>query len=269
MKLRHNPDMRCRADVPFASMMPVHIHMQLPLDFHRLSPAVVQARKETMGAREFARAFQQCAISEEDLLFHGRIEQSLDMEHTIVERVEPGDYWNSHMRVVGVDLAIASESTESAFFVAMVIAVTANDSHRWPLYMYRGRIDFTQQFDIMKDINERFRPHMFYVESNGYQKALVQLCSNKTMMPIQGVFTGKAEKNSVDVGMPSMAVEFEHAKWHIPQGDAKSIRMFGQFIEELGTYPAGDYTDTVMASFFARQGITDGAALTPRVIILS
>jgi hypothetical protein len=239
--------------------MPVHVHRTIPLFEERLSTEILERRLGEMGSREFARAFKQRAVSDSDLIFKAAYLdrcKALGAAHTVVERVEPGDYWDKFPRVAGVDLSISKKNEEAAFFVIFVMALTP-DKIRWPLYMFRERnLSFGSQKTAIKDVQERFRCQLFMVESVAYQDAMVDEVAETTDIPVKGLCTGsEISPNDLDIGLPSMATEFEHSKWVIPQGDARSIRMMEPWLDELGAYPSTQFTDTVMASFFAREAV--------------
>jgi hypothetical protein len=262
----------CRGDVAWADHMPVHIHRHCPLWDDRISTEILKMRLADMGSREFARSHRQRAISDQDLLFKAPyLKRCLELgaNHTVVERIDQGDYWDKFPRIAGVDLAISKKDEEAAFFVIFIFALMP-DKTKWPLYMYRERgVSFGKQVKLILDLEERFRCQLWMVESNSYQEAIIDHLSERPQIVVQGVCTGAdISPNDLDVGLPSMATEFEHGHWVIPQGDARSIAMMEPWLEELGAYPNVKFKDTVMASFFAREGARQGKVPKMRITVV-
>jgi hypothetical protein len=222
-----------------------------------------------MGAREYARSFQQRALADAELLWKDAyLARCRDTNWVVQETVDLTGYLGQATRVAGVDLAIATESSDSAYFVLLAVAIDA-DGHRWILNMYRERVDFGGQVGAIVDFHHRYAFRKIMVEKNGYQKAILDHLGSTTSLPLDGMYTGAAQKHDVAIGIPSLANEWERGLWHVPWGDAKSRRVMEPLLEELALYPGGFHTDTVMAMFFARECVRETKTSIPKISVLA
>jgi hypothetical protein len=227
----------------------------------------LEAARADMGQREFDRGFRQMAISEGDLAFQpGAIAKCLDSTFTMVPSMEEGSHWLDTPRYAGVDLAIADIEQEGSYFVCTVIAVD-RAKQCWVLWVERHRgLTFNQQLTVLADVHKRFNIRLFKVESNYYQKAIVQSGQEKNL-PVEGYVTTAVTKKDLQIGVPSMGAEFEQGRWHLPQGDARSIRMLEPLLDELHVFPLPGYKDDcVMSLFFARECVS--TAGVPRMSVM-
>ena len=100
------------------------------------------------------------------------------------------DNHKCYCRAVGVDLAISQK--DSADYTAMIhIYVAIDENGKIVRYYVTGkpnlvneRLDFTQTLDKIKFFNDKFRP-TFYVETTGYQEALVQALKDDNVIDIE------------------------------------------------------------------------------------
>ena len=237
----------------------------LPLWAEKWSEAELRARYSKMGPREFDRGFRQIAISEEDLLWPAdAIEKA--KEHNVVLPLALEGQWKAMRRFAGVDLAVADESQELAYSVLLAIGVDEH-GHRWVMGIERHRgLSLNAQCLHIVDWHERFAFDAVMVESNAAQKWVVQILTSpadqggvvrgpKTPVPVKPFHTGAIQKSDLEIGVPSLAAEWEQGIWHIPWGDARSQRLLQPMVDEMTVYPSpGHHTDTVMAAYFAREG---------------
>lgn len=208
-------------------------------------------------------------ISDTDLLWKEEwINGCLDRDFTSMPTLVKGSIFTGMNRYMGVDLSIAEAVKEGSFFVIVVIGVDeAYD--RWLLWVERHRgLTFGQQADLVIDVHKRLQPHATAVESVGYQKSLQQHLAQYSDVAPQAFYTSDASKRDLEVGIPSMATEFEHRRWHLPWADAKSRSMVEPFIDELRMYGLqhhGFHTDIIMASYFAREASRNQAIVEPKI----
>jgi phage terminase large subunit-like protein len=247
--------------------MAEHRHFRIPAWDERLSPDILAKRRAELGVRDFDRGYRQRAYSDQELLWKAdAIERCRDPKHVVVEAITPNLPFASMSRVCGVDLAIATESDEAAYFVAVAMAVDA-DNVRWVLNLFRARVGFNEQVQLLQEWHERYQFQQIKVERNGYQKAILD--HTQRQLPVAGLYTGAAQLRDLEIGLPSLALEFERGLWRIPVGDAKSRRVCEPLLEELATYPGGSYCDTVMALYFARECVRQAKNAMPRVVVLA
>lgn len=249
--------------------MPGVIRTKLPLWEEKWNETALRKQRGDMSARDFDRGFRQIAISEEDLFFPGAaIDASLDTNFCAAPYLAPDSKWLKLPRYTGIDLAIADAEAGGSYFVITVIAVDKN-LERWILWIERTRgISFDSQIQVIEDVHERFLPVIHKIENNGYQDAVVQN-SRKKGLPVEAYTTSSISKRDLEIGLPSLGVEFEQGRWHIPNGDARSKRVMEPLEKELRVYPlAGYHDDCVMSLFFAQQAVRQAPTVEPRIHIL-
>jgi hypothetical protein len=224
-----------------------------------------------MAPRSFERSYRQRPVSDDELVFHadaikGACDKTLTMPDSGNDPV-----WAIHPRDAGVDLAIAEASADGSFF-AVVGMATLPDWTRWVMHVeLRRGLSFMQQIEFIKDMHLRFAYSKVLVENNNYQRAMVQMLGATSVVPVQGFRTGPLQKADLEVGVPSLAGEFERGKIKIPYGNAASRRQADILIEQLLEFTYEDQgrrTDAVMALYFAREARTQQAMSRGRVVLL-
>jgi hypothetical protein len=231
-------------------------------------------KRSDMGAREFDRGYRQRAISDEDLLFKRQwVENCLDKDLILPDSCTPKSFWSGIPRDGGVDLAIASAEKEAAFFSICGIATT-KDWHRWLMcFFFQRGLSFGQQVGSIVDYHDWFGFDICTVESNAYQESIIQHMGEAgfqgSRVPIIGFKTGRIQKVDMELGVPSLAVEFEQKRWHIPWGNRQTRRILEPLVEELFQYPLpGFHDDGIMSMFFARESRRAGMRVIPKIRVL-
>jgi len=246
----------------------------IPLWTAKWGKEALLEKRRAMGPREFDRGYRQRAISEEDLLFKKEwIDKALDRSLTVPDSIDKDSFWGKYIRDAGVDLAIAEASKEADFF-SLTGIVTTKDWHRWIMCAAFTRgLSFGQQVSLLVEYQDRYAFDVMTVERNGYQEAIVRHIQESGFqggrIPIRGFYTGRVQKVDLELGIPSIAVELEQGRWHIPYGDARSRRIMEPTIEELSHYPSpGVHDDAVMSLFFARSVRANSVLTKPRIHML-
>ncbi len=163
-----------------------------------------------------------------------------------------GNRWLQYI-VMGVDPAIGY-SDGASFFGLVVLGIDFNN-RVVVLDMIRGQYGFVAQKRLIAEKYYYWRPRHVIVESNAYQKALVEgLQEDYADIPVVKYFTS-GQKLPPDVGVPAMDIYFEMGRIRIPRGDPHSIELTDILIEELHHWGVHDTSDTVMAFWFAWQRI--------------
>jgi hypothetical protein len=162
----------------------------------------------------------------------------------------------------GVDLATAF-GKKNAWTVIWTFALNPHDNRLYPKEMYRRRMSFP---DTVKAIINQARKHNWRigrVENNAYQQAVIDAVGEADkMIPLEPFTTGTNKANE-KVGLPGMAVAFEKGKFAIPAArfplapDDPSL--IAVWMNELRTHPGGEFSDTVMASWFAWSAAVSGS----------
>jgi hypothetical protein len=161
---------------------------------------------------------------------------------------------------VGCDFAISSNigSDSSVFIVGGI------DEYGcvWVLNMYRmnGK-SYAQQMNVISTINRDFRPDIFCMESNGFQKIFAE--EARTLgIPAVEHRTGE-NKYDPKKGLPSLALMFEQGKIKIPTGNLYSTTNKDMMFSELGSIAytskglqaTSGHDDIGMALWFLTSGL--------------
>jgi phage terminase large subunit-like protein len=219
---------------------------------------VLMGKKEEMGTTSFNKAYRNIANSDETAIFKSAwLERAIErgQGRTLIYSL---DYsrWDLGGMVIamGVDLAI-SEKKESDFCAFAVIGML-RDGTKIPLHLSKQKLSFAGAQNMIKDLQRRFNCGVIIVESNGYQAALVRDMQEGTALPIKGYATG-GEKFDLEVGLNSLAVEFENNKWILPYSDQSPAtkQIVDELVDGMKRFPNGHTEDILMAVWFANGGL--------------
>ena len=208
-------------------------------------------RYNSMPLKAFARAFANLPISREDAVFNRENIEACIVYNDPKYYREKCDYV-----IIGVDLAISQKKT-AANTAIFVMGVIKEKNKLVALHAEYGKWTSPETVNAITKNFEDWKADIIVVENNQYQEALIQWLNEfNRELPVQTHFTTSA-KHDPEIGLPSMALEFERKKWIIPIGklphdvDCKCGKC--KWIEELTMYPFGETSDIVMASYFARE----------------
>lgn len=200
-------------------------------------------RLSTIGQRAFNRGFRQEALSDEDKTFPHS--EQIFHAHLSKDFIMP-----SWPKVVGVD-------PFGQQVVIFVLALVEGRLQRVPVEVRRGKWDPARTINEILEVNRIHRPFVFVVENNAAQDAIVQWAREKGGANLNIVpFTTGMQKANPDFGLPSLDVEFENGSWIVPMAGHELGCRCGLCVwrQELSDHPVGEVADTVMASWFAREG---------------
>jgi hypothetical protein len=219
----------------------------------------LMALKDETGTLSFNKSYRNKVNSSEDAIWqqawldrakangrNRRLIKSLNYEQ-----------WDLGRMVIagGIDLAISKrkESDSTAFAVIGLL----DNGMKIPLYLEEAQgISMGQTENRIQVLHQRFRPSMWIVETNGYQAALQRDMADTTAIPIRGYTTG-GEKFDEDVGLNSLAVEFENDKWILPydNDDQHTMDIVDRLVEGMADFPNGHTPDILMALWFANTAM--------------
>jgi hypothetical protein len=196
-----------------------------------------------LGPRAFNRGYRQEALSDEDRTFP-----------SYQKVFKYGVRWQDLVRpewprVGGMD----------PFGQQVVIFTLAIDPHgrRFPIDIRRGKWNSTRAVNELISAYKDHKHQIICVENNAAQDAIVQWALEKgeRSMPIAAFTTGK-QKADPAMGLPGMEVEFCNDSWICAMGKEHEPDCecgFCVWYKELQNHPIGVASDTVMASWFARE----------------
>lgn len=205
--------------------------------------SALKKRRKLIGERAFNRGFRQQALSDEDRSFPSsdsifRKDVGLSFAH------------NSWPRIVGID----------PFGQAVVIHVLAlhPNGTRVPIEIRRGKWDPNRTVNEIIDTWITHRPQIIVCENNASQSAIVQWVQSKGYKDLPIVpFTTGSQKADPILGLPGLEVEFANGMWLVPYqniDETDSENPINIWKSEMRDHPLGQAEDTVMASWFAREG---------------
>ena len=146
-----------------------------------------------------------------------------------------------------------TQHRESAYGVIMTVGVTHVDDQREVLDIFREKVQYDQLFQWIKNKYYALLPHLVIVESNQMQVKLAQELQN-CAIPTKSIYTS-GRKNDIDVGIPMVYSIISTGKLKLPTGDQASHHLSTQLMNEILSYPNGQYSDMLMALYFIEQEI--------------
>ena len=221
----------------------------------------LRKRKRLMGSVAFNRSYRNIVTSPEDSPFREQwLEAAIERgkDRKLVRTIDYSGWDLGKLTIaVGVDLAISKR--EGSDYTAMGVLGMTRDGMKIPLYAIRLRLSPAQQRRAIIELYERYGPEIVIVESNAYQAALQQDMADQTDLPIRGYTTG-GEKFDEEIGINSLAVEFENGKWIIPYSseDPYTTSLMDHFLNGMREFSpeGGEHTeDLLMAFWFANNGL--------------
>ena len=215
----------------------------IPLWTAKWSADKLKQQIRVIGPKAFDRGYRQKALSDEDKTFPSahKIFRS-DVSRDFIQPDWP--------RCIGVD-----PFGQQVVIFTLALSPTGM---RFPLEIKRGKWSPTRTIDELIQAYHRHNPQIIVVENNASQEAILQWASERggIDMPIVPFTTGKQKADPI-FGLPSMDVEFFNGAWCCPMmgvdvNDHENT--FNIWRRELDEHPIGAAADTVMASWFAREG---------------
>jgi hypothetical protein len=212
----------------------------------------LEARRLELRDRAFARQYLLNAMSDEERTFpETSLERSFDK---LLAYIGDGikEDWPTYG---GADLASAL-GKKNAFSAVWTIAKNPEGGKLYLKELWRRRVQFN---DIMSEIKgqcKRNRWRLGYVENNAFQQAVLDaLEAEDKSLPIKGFTTGAYNKKHEKVGLPGLNVAFEKGLFAIPAAkfplSPDDTSLLATFIGELRAHPGGEFSDTIMALWFA------------------
>ncbi len=214
----------------------------------------IQQDLEDLGFREFARQKRCRPMQAENLTFPG-------FESCLVKV----DSWKPPETQLVVSMGVDIGTSARPGTAIAVVGMDTETRHRYLLDMQFGKWSGPDEIKAIVSVYEKWEslgltPSYVVVENNAVQQALIDFLSEPNIgrpdMPIMPFTTGK-NKADPNIGLPSLALEFERGIWSIPQFPhyASCSCNWCRLLREFREHPNGATSDGVMAVWFAREGI--------------
>ncbi len=143
----------------------------------------------------------------------------------------------------------------------MIFTIAIDErKRRWPVEIRRGHWSGPQTARQIIDVHQVHNPNVIVVENNAYQDTLldwIRMLTPDLSIRLKPFTTGK-NKADEEIGLPSLAAELENESWVIATGGRTPDELegnWGVWYEEMSSYPVAPLSDTVMACWFAREGV--------------
>ncbi len=169
---------------------------------------------------------------------------------------------------MGVDLAGPHRPGNVIF----VVTLDPNTQRRYPLEVLAGAWTSPETARQLANVHARHPNTRFImVENNGYQQAIIDWIKSSPTdhsfwYKIESFTTG-ANKMKVEIGLPSLEVEFKNQAWVIPADEFSAHPLtclcgWCTWCNEMRDYPMSSSNDCVMACWFAREAISRWGRIT-------
>jgi hypothetical protein len=221
-------------------------------------------REQEENPRSFARGFQMRAFSDDERMYPS-------FQDCYSAGVRSEDIARRGWPVfMGVDLAGPKRPGNVIF----VCAVEPNTLKRFPLEILVGAWSSPETARQLAMAHGR-HPNTRYimVENNGYQQAIIDWIKSSPhdhsfWFKIESYTTTGVSKSNLQIGMPSLEVEFKNKAWVIPSDEFAGHPLtckcgWCAWVAETKDYPLGAATDTVMAMWFCREAMSQFGASRP------
>lgn len=225
----------------------------------------LKRKEQDLGPTAFNRGFRNIPWSDDALMFRSFaecIDPDLSVKDFVKEAKRLRDTENRVIHfITGVDLS-GSKRPGNVVFTAGIIE---GNNQIIPVDIRMGAWTSPQTADVIKEVYRMWRPLVIYVENVALQNMIIEWMQLEAVqhraehMPIEGFMTG-LNKAHPENGLPGMEVEFRNHMWKIPgkefMGHEYScVCPWCSWIKSMKGYPFSGETDTVMASWFMREGM--------------
>lgn len=213
----------------------------------------IEQRKRGMPPIEFARQYLCQARDDTDAHFKkdwidACVARGADKKFVYALPVVP-----PRCRVyTGVDLAVQKHNAAGETVLFTILVNPRGD--REVLSIEAGKWSGPEIVQRIIDAHKRYLS-ICVVENNAAQDFIVQFARGAFAVPIHAHTTGR-NKSHPEFGVESIAAEMAGAKWIIPSKGGLHPQTQAWITEMLYYDPQGHTGDRLMASWFAREGIT-------------
>jgi len=232
-----------------------HKHKRIEL-WNKWNHDKLKAKLEEIGTTAFNRSYRQIALSEEDKTFRYFDKIIKDFDITLMDK----NVWNYYG---GVDLS--GTKRKGNVFVTVAYNYQTNEKVIIDIIREKEHGVFAQKIMAQFEI---YKHNIILVEDNGVQSVFIELLEQvqSHSHPTIRNFTTTRNKNSLEAGLPALAVEFEQGKWILPKSKIEDHEVtckcnFCQLVSEFTSHPHGSLDDTVMATYFCYRATKHNTAL--------
>lgn len=205
----------------------------------------LKSRFKVIGKRAFNRGFRQQPLTDEDRTFpSSELIFNKDIDGSIVQ-----PHW---ARCVGID-------PFGQAVVIFTIAINPYNHRKFVVEIKRGKWAPSRTKQEIISVWQRHKPQVIVCENNAAQEAIIEWVQDEpdgSEIPIIPFVTGK-QKADPELGLPSLEIEFANGNWVVPYAQVDEFDAedpVNIWRKEMMDHPLVEKEDTVMASWFAREG---------------
>jgi predicted phage terminase large subunit-like protein len=149
----------------------------------------------------------------------------------------------------GCDLAISKKQTAD-YFVVAVIGVDRREHKIYIIEMYRNRISFAQQQQVILTLADKYKPLKIFIESVAYQEVLSQELRRNSWYNVVSIYP---ERDKVTRALAFMGA-VEAGRVYLPEENYQNAYWIKNLLDELIDFPCGLHDDQVDALVYAYKG---------------
>lgn len=199
----------------------------------RFSLEEILDKRATIGSIAFSREILMKPITNQMSLFPMKI---LEMNKVDTVKMVNNRFdipYKFKKLCFGVDLAISAntdESSDSDYFCVAIMAIDEFNKY-WVVNLYRNKgLSYGKQVEVVKQLNERFKPDLIMVESNQYQKAFADMLRDNGLENVVDRATTAKNKYDWQTGLPAISVLFENFRLKFPYANDLYTRNLSDII---------------------------------------
>lgn len=197
-----------------------------PLWPERWNYDALMERKAEMGSLLFTREYMCVPISTGTTLFNPEFLDSAKNKDLVLKPLRR----EGHKYFVGIDPAI---STDGDYNVITVLEMDENEN-KSIVYIDRAKnVQFRENIQKVKIVNQLFNPDAVFFESNGFAKSFIQEIRNSSDVRIHDFTTTRRKKQEIIL---NLQMTLENGKMNFPYGNEESRRVTGELIGELSMF---------------------------------
>lgn len=201
----------------------------------------------------FMKHFQNIIVSSEVAkISQAQLDTCYDQSWGLYPHGIPDDV-RSQMKMVFTTVDPAWTRNKRSKYSVIATIGWRHDDRRQILDVKRMQVEYDELFNWIKLAYNTLRPNYVIVETNQMQAVLERELA-KCAIPTIATFTTGA-KNYLDMGIPMLYSVVGSGLLILPSKDKISREISDQFVHELMSWPDGEFSDVLMAYYFAEQEI--------------
>ena len=221
----------------------------------RWPPARITAKAAELGPLEFARQMLCVARDDTEARFKREwIEGCIKRGAEVTLKASLPTTPQGCRVVTGVDLAV--QRNDAADYTVLFTVLALPEGTRQVLDIQRGRWAGAEIITRIIETHRRYNS-IVIVENNAGMDFIVQFARGSFAVPIRPFTTGR-NKMDPAFGVESIAAEMAGGKWVIPSSGGLHPEVERWVNEMLYYDPRAHTGDSLMASWFAREGVRHG-----------